>query len=130
MASKAPGYVNSLKLAAERGDVDALHELGLMHSLGQGVALDLVEAHCWFNLAAQAGHVEARACRAELALDMAEADIARAQRLARERRVLVAPKPVAPTEVVLSVAALTNDAPPRKQGTSGGVAERLKAAVC
>ena len=41
---------------AERGDVDALFELGVTYSTGRGgQPVDLVEAHKWFNLAALSG---------------------------------------------------------------------------
>ena len=37
--------------AAEQGDVDAQHNLGLMYAKGEGVLKDEVEAHVWFLLA-------------------------------------------------------------------------------
>jgi len=61
----------------------ALYQLGLCYSTGQGVELDLVRAHKYFNLAAMKGVVEARLWRAELATQMAPNEIAEAQRLAR-----------------------------------------------
>jgi TPR repeat protein len=37
---------------AAMGDVDALYELGVAYSTGSdGVDIDLIEAHKWFNLA-------------------------------------------------------------------------------
>jgi TPR repeat protein len=69
---------------AESGEPDALFNLGLMYSTGDGAPLDYVTAHKWFNLAAMAGSQEARAVRAELARDMSPAEIAEAQRQARE----------------------------------------------
>ena len=47
--------------------------------------VDLIEAHKWFNLAAVAGHDEAKTCRAEIADEMTARDIAEAQRRARRR---------------------------------------------
>jgi TPR repeat protein len=44
---------------------------------------DLIEAHKWFNLAALAGDVRGVAARAELAREMAQREIAEAQRRAR-----------------------------------------------
>lgn len=70
--------------AAERGQVEALYNLGLLYSTGQGVPVDYVMAHKWFNLAAMKGNNQARECRTELALDMSPAEIAEAQRQARE----------------------------------------------
>ena len=61
----------------------ALYQLGLCYSTGNGVELDLVRAHKYFNLAAMKGVAEARLWRAELAQQMAPNEIAEAQRLAR-----------------------------------------------
>ena len=45
--------IRSRLVDAERGDVDALFELGVTYSTGRGgVSVDLIEAHKWFNLAA------------------------------------------------------------------------------
>lgn len=68
---------------AKAGKPHALYQLGLCYSTGQGVELDLVRAHKYFNLAAMKGVVEARLWRTELALQMTSNDIAEAQRLAR-----------------------------------------------
>jgi TPR repeat protein len=59
-------------------------ELGLIYSTGREVAADLIAAHKWFNLAAVSGDREAAAHRQELALEMSAAEVAEAQRLARE----------------------------------------------
>ena len=40
---------------AKHGRADALYNLGLAYSTGQGVAQDIVAAHKWFNLAAVRG---------------------------------------------------------------------------
>jgi TPR repeat protein len=69
---------------AERGDVDALFELGITYSTGRGgVAVDLVEAHKWFNLAALSGSTRGQQFRAEIAVEMTAREIAEAQRQAR-----------------------------------------------
>jgi hypothetical protein len=68
---------------AKAGKPQALYQLGLCYSTGQGVELDLVRAHKYFNLAAMKGVAEARLWRAELAQQMSSNDIAEAQRLAR-----------------------------------------------
>jgi uncharacterized protein len=70
--------------AGAAGKADALFELGLRYCAGRDVALDLVEAHKWFNIAALRGSSEAMRYRAELAREMSKAEVARAQRLARE----------------------------------------------
>lgn len=69
---------------AEAGRPEALYDLGLRYSTGQGVDQNLIEAHKWFNLAALRGMRRAQVDRRELARDMTEAEIAEAQRQARE----------------------------------------------
>jgi len=69
---------------AAYGDAQARFDLGVAFSCGTGgVDIDLIEAHKWFNLAAQAGSEEGHACRAEIAEEMTAREIAEAQRLAR-----------------------------------------------
>jgi uncharacterized protein len=63
---------------------DMLFELGLMYSVGRDVPVDLVSAHKWFNLAAMKGNNEAIRLRQEIACQMADAEIATAQRAARD----------------------------------------------
>jgi len=64
---------------------DELFRLGLLYSTGQGGApLDYVSAHMLFNLAAMRGSVEAREYRKELSQEMDPAEVAEAQRNARE----------------------------------------------
>ncbi len=71
-------------VATAGGTPDALFELGLMYCAGRDVELDLVEAHKWFNLAAMRGNPEAKRYRMEIAHEMSRAQIAEAQRQARE----------------------------------------------
>ena len=69
---------------AERGDVEALFELGVSFSTGRGgIAVDLVEAHKWFNLGALSGDTRSQQCRAEISVEMSAREIAEAQRQAR-----------------------------------------------
>ena len=84
MARMQLDTIEKSELAAEGGKCDALYNLGLMYSTGHGVDVDLVTAHKWFNLAAMKGSDAARSCRAELAVEMTPAEIAEAQRQARE----------------------------------------------
>lgn len=71
--------------AAEAGDSEAYFDLGMAFSTGSdAVAIDLVEAHKWFNLAAVGGHDSAAQCRADVADDMSAREVAEAQRRARE----------------------------------------------
>ncbi|MBV8977521.1 MAG: sel1 repeat family protein [Alphaproteobacteria bacterium] len=69
---------------AKSGRADALYNLGLAYSTGQGVGVDFVAAHKWFNLAALRGVEEAKRWRAQISGEMNVAQIAEAQRLARE----------------------------------------------
>ena len=55
-----------------------------MHEQGQGVPQDYVVAHMWLNLAAAQGVEDAREGRDRVAGMMTSAQIAEAQRLARE----------------------------------------------
>lgn len=63
---------------------DELYRLGLIYADGVDVAVDLVAAHKWFNLAASRGHAAAKAWRQEMAEMMAPGDVVKAQRAARE----------------------------------------------
>ncbi len=69
---------------AAQGSSNAYFDLGVIYSTGsEGVDVDLVEAHKWFNLAALSGHDESKLCRAEISLEMTAREIAEAQREAR-----------------------------------------------
>ena len=71
--------------AAASGNTSACFDLGVIFSTGgHSVAIDLIEAHKWFNLAATAGHEEASFCRADISEEMTAREIAEAQRRARE----------------------------------------------
>ena len=72
------------RLAAEQGGVEAQFFLGVMYEEGHGVAEDFITAHMWFNIAAALGDSGAEIYRDSLELDMTSADIAEAQKLARE----------------------------------------------
>jgi len=63
---------------------DMFFELGMMYSTGRSVPTDLVSAHKWFNLAAMRGNSEAIRLRLEIAAEMSDAEIAEAQRAARD----------------------------------------------
>jgi TPR repeat protein len=71
-------------LAAEQGHERAQYILGLMYGSGRGVPLDHVRAHMWFNLAAARGNQDAAMGRERAAQHMIPAQIAEAQKLARE----------------------------------------------
>jgi len=70
--------------AAEQGDVTTQVQLGFMYSKVKGVPQDYVLAHMWYNLAAAQGDKDAMGSRDSLAKKMNTAQIAEAQKLARE----------------------------------------------
>jgi TPR repeat protein len=63
---------------------EALFELGMMYSSGNSVPVDLVSAHKWFNLSAMKGYADAVRLRREIAAEMSDAEIGKAQLAARE----------------------------------------------
>jgi TPR repeat protein len=70
--------------AAEPADAGECFALGMNYSAGAGVAVDLIEAHKWFNIAAMRGHADGARLRREIAEQMADAEIGCAQRAARD----------------------------------------------
>ena len=72
------------RLAADQGDADAQNNLGVMYANGEGVPQDYVRAHMWFNLSAAQGNQDAAENRDSIAKRMTPAQIAEAQKLARE----------------------------------------------
>lgn len=78
-------FVAHCLAAAQDGESEAYFDLGMAFCTGSdALAVDLVEAHKWFNLAAVGGHDHAAQCRADVAEDMTAREIAEAQRRARE----------------------------------------------
>jgi TPR repeat protein len=76
--------IESRIAAAALGDTDALFDLGIAYSSGcDGIDVDLVEAHKWFNLAALSGSERGQQCRAEIADEMTAREIVEAQKQAR-----------------------------------------------
>jgi hypothetical protein len=80
--------------SGQQGHTAAQSNLGFAYRDGQGVPQDYVQAHTWLNLAAAqakpvAGHNIAAEARDSIAAKMSLAQIAEAQRLAREWK----PKP-------------------------------------
>jgi TPR repeat protein len=86
-AYKKGDYATALRLLrpfAEQGDAVAQAVLGGMYLMGENVPQDYVIAHMWFNLAAAGGEKEAVGFRDKTAALMTPAQIAEAQKLARE----------------------------------------------
>jgi len=84
MARLEMGEGSSSSMAEAKPSGDDLFELGMIYSAGIDVRQDLVEAHKWFNLAAIRGNSSAASYRQEVAREMTAADVAAAQRAARE----------------------------------------------
>ena len=77
------------RLAAAQGLAEALYNLGVMYLNGQGIARDEVQAYKWLDLAAatytaKPERDEAGKTRDSVAAHMTPAQIAEAQKLARE----------------------------------------------
>ncbi len=70
--------------AAVQGFAPAQHHLGSMYAKGEAVPQNDVQAHLWLSLAAAQGYEPARKDRDILAKEMPPAQLADAQRLARE----------------------------------------------
>jgi uncharacterized protein len=70
--------------AADQGHVLAQSDLGTVYAKGQGVPQDYVSALMWYSLAAAKGLTDAAKERDVVAAQMTPAQIAEAQRMARE----------------------------------------------
>ena len=84
MARHELADAESAALGQANTSSEALLELGLMYATGRSVQANLISAHKWFNLAAMRGNQEAVRYRREIAAEMSDADIALAQRAARD----------------------------------------------
>ena len=86
-AIKRRDHATALRLIrplAEQGDANAQYNLGVFYDNGLGVPQDRVRAYMWLNLAAMQGRDGAATFRDLVARLMTPAQIAEAQRLARE----------------------------------------------
>ena len=86
-AIKRRDYATAVRLIrplAEQGDANAQYNLGVFYDNGLGVPQDKVRAYMWFNLSAAQGRDGAAAFRDLIARRMTSAQIAEAQKLARE----------------------------------------------
>jgi uncharacterized protein len=81
----------------EAKDAEECFALGMSFSSGAGMAVDLVQAHKWFNIAALRGHPDGAELRREIAVQMTDAEIGNAQRAARD---WLKTHPQTPTEAV------------------------------
>ncbi len=70
--------------SAASGDEVAAFELAMCYASGSGgVAVDLVQAHRWFNVASACGYQPALDWRHEVAMEMTGREVIEAQKLAR-----------------------------------------------
>jgi len=81
---KKSEHRTQLMEAIDRSSGAIEFKLGVIYTNGDGVPQDYVEAHKWFNLAAATGYKDAIKERGIVARKMTPAQIAEAQRLARE----------------------------------------------
>jgi TPR repeat protein len=72
------------RLAADQGEAIAQTKIAIMYEDGQGVPHDRVQAYTWYSLAITSGDKPATLLRNLLTDKMTPAQIAEAQRLARE----------------------------------------------
>ena len=79
--------------AAEQGHAVAKLQLGVMYAEGRGVQQDYVLAHMWFSLAAAQGEQRAVQVLAMAEQRMTPAQIAEAQKLARDWKPATQPPP-------------------------------------
>ena len=84
----ASAQTTDIAALANAGDATAQNRLGHAYFLGQGMPQDYVGAHRWYNLAASRATSDDQkryaGTRDEVATQMTPAQIAEAQRLARE----------------------------------------------
>lgn len=106
MAFTDADIAEARRIARATDASERLYRLGLKFSSGVKAPVDLVEAHKWFNLAAMRGHDGAKMYRRECADMMSKAEIAAAQKAAREWLTIASEEgPVAPpTPVVKPIA--------------------------
>jgi TPR repeat protein len=86
-AYESGDYATALRLLrpfAEQGNAAAQFNLGSMYHEGHGVPQDYISAHMWLNLAAASGEQRGAQRRDAVARSMTPAQIAEAQKLARE----------------------------------------------
>ena len=72
------------RLAAQQGFAPAQSNLDVLYALGKGVLKDWVYAHMWGNIASSNGNENGGKLRDLAAKEMTPAQIAEAQKLARE----------------------------------------------
>jgi len=75
--------VKWFRLSANQGNANAQDNLGGMYENGHGVVQNNVRAHKWYNISSSNGATWAGESRDDIAKRMTQADISRAQEMAR-----------------------------------------------
>ncbi len=70
-------------LGKKTEDGDLFFDLGMMYATGRSVAVDLIAAHKWFNLACLRGKAAAKIHREEVANELSKGELAQALSSAR-----------------------------------------------
>ena len=78
------GGIAPAAVLPEPNSAEAMFERGMMYASDRAMPADLVCAHQWFNLAAMLGCPAAAQLRREVAAEMTDSEIGRAQRAARD----------------------------------------------
>ena len=76
--------VQEMNIAVSGEPEQNFFQIAVNYACGRDVVTDLIEAHKWFNIAAMRGDIEAARRRQEIAAELNTAEIAAAQRRARE----------------------------------------------
>ena len=84
VASNSAESAKWFRMAADQGLSLAQRNLGRHYARGDGVPQDFVQAYMWLNLSAAQGDSEAKKSIDELAGHMTPAQVAEAQRLAKD----------------------------------------------
>jgi hypothetical protein len=100
---------------ADQGNAEAQFDLGILYANGRGVPQDYVTAHMWFNLSASKGDKTAASYRDQIASSMDRAQLAEAQKLAREWLPVGMRNAAPPTK---KPTATTGKKPPNKRSVS------------
>jgi TPR repeat protein len=86
-AYESGDYATALQIwrpLGEKGDARAQYSLGIMYNNGRGVPKDSTRAYMWFSLSAAHGNQTAAEYREIVGRDMSKAQVAAAQKLARD----------------------------------------------
>ena len=84
LASCYQSDVDVLREYAEKGDVAAQFNLGVMYASGEGLPKDYIKAYAWSSIAAMQGIDRAQRVKEFVAQDMTHNQIYKAQNLSRK----------------------------------------------